>query len=290
MRVLVTGGAGSVGRAVVPELLRRGHTVTVAGRTPGRTVEGARYEVLDCTQFEAVRRLVLEHESVIHLAAIPSPRRHDSREIFEANCLSTYYVFDACVEAGISKIALASSINALGQLFGVRPLPVRYFPIDEDHPQLCTDPYSFSKKILEETAEYFWQRNGISSVSLRITMVVHPGDHMWRRLHDVPNRDPMEQYMVRNYWTWVDARDSARAFVDGIEAPYQGAHPLFINDSVNNIGMPSRQLAAMAYPEVTDFREPLDGTESLVSVRRAKEILGWEPQVHFPQEPPPAPE
>ena len=44
----------------------------------------------------------------------------------------------------------------------------------------------------------------------------------------------------------------------------------------------------MASP-MTDFREPLEGTESLVSVRRAKEILGWEPQVHFPQESPPTP-
>jgi len=276
----VTGGAGSVGRPVVEELVQRGHEVTAAGRTPGRVLEGAEYITLDCTDYEGVLRAVGDHDTVVHLAAIPSPRRGMSHEIFESNVLATHYVFDACVQAGIKKIAVASSINALGQQYGIRPLPVRYFPIDEDHPQLCTDAYSFSKKIAEEMADYFWLREGISSVSLRLTHVVAPGSRLWRYLHE-RGADVEADHQVLNYWTWVDARDSARAFAMGIEEPYEGAHALFINDDVNCVGVPSRELADRFYPEVTDWREPVEGTDTLVSVRRAKEVMGWEPIYHY---------
>ena len=276
MKVLVTGGAGKVGVWVVRELAARGHEVTAAGRTPDREVEGGRYAVLDCLDAEAVRRAVAQHDTVVHLAAIPSPRPGMSRELFEVNCQGSYNVFEACAEAGVKKLAVASSINALGMYFGVKPLPVRYFPIDEDHPTLCSDPYSFSKKVDEEMAEYFWEKDGISSVSLRIPMVMAPPVD-GGRLRPMRDRDAMEAFLRRNYWTWVDARDSARAFVLGVEVDYQGPHVLFINDRVNCMARPSRELAAMGYPDVVDWREPIEADEALVSCRRAEALLGWTP-------------
>jgi nucleoside-diphosphate-sugar epimerase len=277
MKVHVTGGAGGVGRWVVRELLARGHQVTAAGRTPGReTVEGSVYEVLDCLNYPRLRQLVSQHEAVIHLAGIPSLRPDMARETFEANCMGTFNVFEACVEAGIPRIAVASSINALGQWYGVKPLPVRYFPIDEDHPQLLSDPYSFSKKVLEDIGEYYWHRHGIHSVSLRITWVINP----WRGQEYVNTMrayGPNVEFLVRNYWTWVDSRDSARAFVAGIEADYQGAHKLFINSDQNIVGLDSRALANHFFPEAKEWREDIQGDAALVSCRRAKEILGWEP-------------
>ncbi|MCX7013227.1 MAG: NAD(P)-dependent oxidoreductase [Candidatus Sumerlaeota bacterium] len=280
MRVLVTGGAGSVGGWVVKELIRRGHAVTVCGRTPGRVIEGARYETLDCTDLGATRRLAREHDTVAHLAAIPIPGRVSSPDIFRINCLGTYHVFEACVEAGIKKLAVASSINALGQKFGVKPLPVRYFPIDEDHPQLCSDPYSFSKKVTEEIGEFYWERHGVSSVSIRLPWVVDPIRHRHYIL-ERKGMDPRHSSLVSDYWTWLDARDSALVFALGIEVPYEGAHTLFAVDSANCLGRPSRELAAMCFPEVTDWREPIAGDESLVSCRRAKALLGWEPVYRF---------
>jgi nucleoside-diphosphate-sugar epimerase len=276
MKVLVTGGAGKVGVWVVRELIARGHEVTAAGRTHGRTLEGARYEVLDCTDLEATRRIVGEHDTVIHLAAIPSPGRTPSCEIFRINCLGSYHIYEACAEAGIRKIAVASSINALGMYFGVKLLPVRYFPIDEEHPTLLSDPYSFSKNVLDQMAEYFWNKDGISSVSIRIPAVIMPPPD-GSRLRPRDSQDAETSFQIRNYWTWVDARDSARAFALGVEADYEGAHTLFINDRVNCLRMPSRELAARFYPEVTDWREPVEADEALVSCRRAKQILGWQP-------------
>ena len=45
------------------------------------------------------------------------------------------------------------------------------FPIDEDHPTYTTDPYSFSKQVIEDIGAYFWRREGISSVFLRFPAV-----------------------------------------------------------------------------------------------------------------------
>lgn len=281
MKVLVTGGAGGVGRWVVRELLAHGHQATAAGRTPDReAIEGSAYEVLDCLDYPRLLELVSRHESVIHLAGIPSLRRDMARQTFEANCMGTYNVFEACVETGIRKIAVASSINALGQWYGVKPLPVRYFPIDEDHPQLLSDPYSFSKKVLEDIGEYYWHRHGISSVSLRITWVINPMRGL-EHVNAIRAHGPGVEFLVRNYWTWVDSRDSARAFVAGIEADYEGAHNLFINSDQNIVGLDSRALANHFFPEAQEWREDIQGDAALVSCRRAREVLGWEPTIRL---------
>jgi nucleoside-diphosphate-sugar epimerase len=277
VKILVTGGAGHVGRYVWELLVAHGHEVTVCGRTPGRQLDGAAYRSLDVTEFAAVRAACEGMDRVVHLAAIPNPNSGTSEAIFKANCEGTYNVFQACADVGIGQLAVASSINALGHNMGRTKLRVSYFPIDEDHPQGGSDPYSFSKQVTEQIGRFFWEKDGIASVSIRIPWVGEPTEGLAerrRRAHADPERWGRGQ---GDYWTWIDARDSARAFAMAVEQPVEGAHTIFVNDDHNALGVPSRELAARFYPYVTDWREPMTGTESLVSVRRAKELLGWEP-------------
>lgn len=173
MRILITGGTGAIGRPTVQWLLAHGHAVRVLDLRIADPIPGADYRAGDITDFDGLREHVAGMEGVLHLAAYPHPSMAASQEIFRVNVGGTFNVFQAAVEAGIRRVVCASSINALGYNFGVK-FPegqLRYFPIDEDHPLYTTDPYSFSKQMIEEIGGYFWRREGVSSVFLRFPAV-----------------------------------------------------------------------------------------------------------------------
>ena len=77
MRVLLTGGAGFIGRHVLHELLRRGHAVRILDSLrpdvhvpdTARTAEGAELLVADIRDAAAVDRALQGVEAVVHLAA-----------------------------------------------------------------------------------------------------------------------------------------------------------------------------------------------------------------------------
>jgi hypothetical protein len=81
-----------------------------------------------------------------------------------------------------------------------------------------------------------------------------------------------------NFWTSLDARDAAQSIEKGLLAGYEGSHPLYVNAAHNSLGYPSAQLAAYAFPEVTEYKRPLQGTETLVSIDRARALIGFEPE------------
>lgn len=336
MQVLITGGSGSVGKAVVERLVKKGYTVRVIGRTPDISFEGAEYRVCDVNDYPALREAVRGCQAIVHLAAIPNPSGGPPQELFRVNCGGTFNVFQAAAEEGIRRVVQASSINAAGQFYGVKPAPLHYLPLDEEHPVFSTDAYSFSKNIIEEIGRYFWQREGISNLALRLPWVAPAS------LHDNPNprrslitslveqllqrspeerrawfdqawekynafratrpyeknnpafiRDAMaalpeeERLMLLsmtnrvNFFTMLDERDSAQAIEKSLTAPVEGSYALFVNDRYNWSGIPSKTLAELFYPDVQTFKKELAGTESLVSIDRARQLIGFEPEFSF---------
>ena len=175
MNILVTGGAGNVGKGVVAYLVERGHQVRVIDRkleTGGNQGQaGVEYAACDTTDYNAVREQVRGMQGIIHLAAYPYPGAAPGPEIFRVNANSTYNIFEAAAAEGIQRVTCASSINAFGYNYGIKDFPIQYFPIDEAHPTFTTDPYSFSKGITEAIADYYWRRDGISSTCLRMPWV-----------------------------------------------------------------------------------------------------------------------
>lgn len=335
MRILVTGGTGNVGRACVQRLVEHDHRVRVIGRSPDIQIEGAEYRQCDITDFECLREHVRGHDGVIHLAAIPYPGGAPGQEVFRVNCTGTYNVYRAAADEGVQKIASASSINALGYNYGLASFPIEYFPIDEEHPTHTTDSYSFSKEVVEQIGDYFWRREGLSSVNLRLPGVYEvteerrervqrfldqfreafhglmslpeaerrervqravakfdatrpdrsrpvPRDEMrkrWAALREDPDLGLVFGGFGRsNFWASIDARDSAQAFEQGLLADYQGSHALYVNDSHNATGIDSETLAQVFFPDVTARKHPLQDTETLVSIEKARALLGFEPQ------------
>ena len=338
MKILVTGGIGHVGRPTVARLLAHGHEVRILDRVveseipaeAAAEVDGAEYRQVDITDYAALCPHFEGMEAVVHLAAIPDPIPGKDAEIFAINCGGSFNVYQAAAENGIKRVVSASSINALGNGYGIREIEIHYFPIDEHHPGWTSDVYSFSKQILEETAAYFWRREGISSACLRFPWVYtntwfkperfdefHTYFHtaynglmalpeaervtqvrqMLAKLRELRARhsrgeigdDEMMTTMQEtpgailtfgrnDFWTMLDGRDAAQAIEKAVLAEYTGSHPLWIVNSHNSTGLPTQGLAALMYPDVKTWTRPIEGTASLVSIDKARALIGFEPE------------
>ena len=319
MKVLVTGGTGAVGGSAVARLIRNGCEVKVIGRRPDMEIDGGEYRTCDICDYASLREQVRGMEGIVHLAALPHPYAGSADEIFQINCAGTFNVYQAAAEEGIKRVISASSINAFGYNFGLEAFPLRYFPIDEDHPGVTTDPYSFSKQIMEETGSYFWRREGISSVFLRLPFVYGEGrgGDMPARVRESygelialpekerqaraqelltliekrrearrrkerrgrPNWDEMRKvFGITDFWAIIHTEDSAQAIEKGLLADFEGSHPIFVNHSGNVTSVDSEELVRLFYPEVKERKRPLKGSDSLVSIERARELIGFEPE------------
>ena len=145
-------------------------------------IEGAQYKQCDIVDFDCLTENVKGMEGIVHLAAIPNPGQGTGQDIFHVNCTGTFNVYRAAANAGIHRIVSASSINALGYNFGIKRFQLSYFPMDEEHASFTTDPYSFSKQVMEEIGAYFWRREGVSSVFLRLPGVYEMTEERMERM------------------------------------------------------------------------------------------------------------
>lgn len=171
MRVLITGGAGHVGKPICEKFVGNGWDARVIDLAPECDIEGISYVQCDILDFAALSKQVEGCDAIVHLAAIPSTWTHPNSTVFEVNVAGSYNVFEAAERAGVKRIAQASSINAFGGYWGCDDRQYDYFPLDEDHPLHTTDAYSFSKQLVEEIAAYYQRRSGINSVSFRLPAV-----------------------------------------------------------------------------------------------------------------------
>lgn len=167
MRALITGGTGHIGKATTQCLLQNGWEVRVIDLPSNAKIEGAEYIQCNILDYDNLLTATRGCDTVIHLAAIRNPYSALGHAVFQVNVTGTFNVFEAAAAAGIRRIVQASSINALGAFYGTVEINPQYLPIDEQHPTFTTDPYSFSKQMIEDIGAYYWRREGISSVALR---------------------------------------------------------------------------------------------------------------------------
>ena len=81
-----------------------------------------------------------------------------------------------------------------------------------------------------------------------------------------------------NLWAFVDERDVAQALEKGLNASYDGAHTLFITDRHNWAGYDSMSLVRFFFPEVSESSIALSGSETLLSIDKARALIGFEPE------------
>ena len=142
MYIAVTGGIGGVGRTTVAQLIAHGHKVRVLDRVLASEVkpevleeiQGAEYQQAEITDFESLRGQFDGMDAVVHLAALASPGMGPEHLVYDVNTRGTFNVYRTAADAGIKRVVSATSINALGYNYGIKGFPIRYFPIDEEHP------------------------------------------------------------------------------------------------------------------------------------------------------------
>jgi nucleoside-diphosphate-sugar epimerase len=94
-------------------------------------------------------------------------------------------------------------------------------------------------------------------------------------------RDAVTMFGRSNFWTSLEVRDAAQAAEKGLLADLEGSHAVYVTDTHNFVDIPSRDLAEVWFPEVTEWKSPVEGTESLVSIDAARALIGFEPAYPF---------
>lgn len=281
-RIAITGGSGMAGHWILKHFIESGYdVVNIDARRPAESL--CRTIQTDLTNSGQVINALsafgtgdrTPYAGVVHFAAIPNAHSWPNDEVFRVNTLSTYNVLEACAIHGIDKVVLASSESSYGICFASEFFPPQYLPVDEDHPQLPEDSYGLSKVVNEVTAAAFHRRTGMQVVSFRLGNILTPEAH-----DRIRARFPHPEDRLRILWSYIDTRDVAKACQLAIETDDIGCQPMILAADDTSSDLASTELIQRFLPGVTDLRQEFRGRESLMSNRRAREILGWTQQ-HF---------
>ncbi|MFG1656944.1 NAD-dependent epimerase/dehydratase family protein [Micromonospora chersina] len=279
-RVVVTGAAGKLGRAVVAHLRAVGVDVLAVDRAGGRDprdVDGE-FLLVDLTDYgqvvEAFTGGADEHAggvaAVVHLAAVPAPGLLPNAVTFANNSAATYNVFAAARAAGIRRVVWASSETVLGLPFDTPP---PYAPVDEEYPPRPESTYSLNKALEEEMARHFcrWDPE-LVMVGLRFSNVMDVEDYA-----AFPSFQADPRLRRWNLWGYIDARDGAQAVERALAHDRPGADVFIIANADTVMNRSSADLMAEVYPGV-EVRGELGEHETLLSIDKARRVLGYEPR------------
>jgi UDP-glucose 4-epimerase len=164
MRILVTGGGGSIGRVLVPFLLDRGHSVSILDKETG-AVQGLGKSGLRLVQGEveeqtAVADAAAGAEAIIHLAWSFSD---DPRVLLDVDLRGHLNLLEAARSQGCQHFVYTSSAVVYG-----KPLRV---PIDEEHPLRVLEArkpaYGVAKEFAEKLTLLAGRQDGLPVTILR---------------------------------------------------------------------------------------------------------------------------
>lgn len=282
-KVLVTGGSGKLGRAVLRDLVTHGYDVLNIDQQalPEPICPSIR---IDLTNFGEVAAAILggvderkgPFDAVVHLAAIPAPGLAANARTFTNNVPTTYNVFEASRLAGIKNIVFASSETVLGLPFDTPP---PYAPVDEDYYPRPESAYSLGKLLDETMAAQFcrWDPD-LRIVGLRFSNVMNPEDYA-----AFPKFDADPRARKWNLWGYIDARDGAQAVRRSIRAEFKGFEAFIIANADTVMSRSNMSLLAEVFPDVP-AKGNLTANGTLLSIEKAKRMLGYSPQYSWRNE------
>lgn len=271
-RVVVTGGSGRLGREVIKILLTGDYEVLSIDVTSDEDTN-VKFHCIDLTDRNAVCDALSGADCVIHLGAVPGPLAQPEADTFRTNVLSTWNVAEAAVLHGLERIVFASSVFTLGWHQDANAFHPEYLPVDEEHPLSPLEAYGLSKVVGEEVMSSVSRRTGIATVSLRIMNVIQTDGY-----NALPWPTPTPESPVQyTHWAYVDVRDAAKACCQALEAPTISHEAMYIAAEDIRFDTPTETLIQQFLPN-TEIRHPLPGITSVISIEKARRLIGFRPE------------
>jgi len=278
--ILVTGGSGTLGSAVAPQLIAEGWTVRRADLHAPRDGIGE-FLATDVRRPVDARRAVEGVEAILHAAAWHGIhlRDHPARDFWELNVDGTFNLLEAAADAGVGRFVLSSTMGVYGE---------SSHPDDDDsairvHEALPLRPgeiYGQSKVMAERLAAFYDRARGVRAIALRYGMFVP---------------EPFTHYGIRMLYGGVDVRDVAAANIAALRrlarpgrfSAYNVFSALPFDDSDLEL-LRSDPLAAVTrhWPDAGELLGRVDARpwgpiNAVYDIGRAERELGWRPRYGF---------
>jgi UDP-glucose 4-epimerase len=291
MKCLVLGGGGFIGSHIVEELHAAGHDIRILERprVPRFREFASRVEWVegDFQSASVVHDAVDGIDAVFHLVSTTLPKSSNDDPIFdlESNVVATLRMLEFARDARVRKIIFISSG---GTVYGT-PASL---PIPETHPTEPRVAYGIAKLAIEKYLALFQRLHGMDYTVLRVanpygkrqrveTAQGAVAAFIDRVLRDQPIEIWGDGTITRDY---VHVADVARAFLHALD--YDGDVHIFnvasgrgrtLNELVALLeDVMGRRIAVRYMPG-----RPFDVPSNVLAIDRARDVLGWMPQVDF---------
>ena len=291
-RIVVTGGAGFLGRCVCAELARRG--------VPPERVLVPRRRTYDLTREEDVVRLYEDAAPsvVLHLAAevggIGANREQPGR-FFYANMAMGLHLIEHARRRGVKKFVQVGTICAYPKF---TPVPFREEDLWNGYPEETNAPYGIAKKALLVMLQAYRRQYGLNGIYLLPVNLYGPGDNFDPRTsHVIPA-------LIRKFCEAVDSgaeevvvwgtgsasreflyvEDAARGIVLATER-YDGPEPVNLGAgfeiTIRDLAEKLRALIGFRGRIVWDKTKPDGQPRRCLDTRRAAESFGFRATTPF---------
>jgi GDP-L-fucose synthase len=287
-RIVVTGGAGFLGREVCACLEARGCRDIFVPRS-------ADYDLVDVERVRALYRDA-RPEVVIHLAAvvggIGANRKNPARFFYENLMMGVQLIHEAHL-AGLEKFVTVGTICAYPKF---APVPFREEDLWEGYPEETNAPYGLAKKMLLVQGQAYRQQYGIDAIYLLPVNLYGPGDNFDpRSSHVIPAlikkfvdaREARADHVV----AWGDGsptreflhvRDAAAGIVLAAER-YDGPLPINLGTgreiAIKDLAEKVARLCRFEGEIVWDTSKPNGQPRRRLDTSRAEALLGFSAQI-----------
>jgi uronate dehydrogenase len=160
-RLLLTGAAGGLGKVLRERLRPHADILRLSDIAALSPAGGAHEEVVPCDLSDkaAVHALVEGCDAIVHLGGVSVERPFE--EILEANIKGVFHIYEAARRHGVKRVVFASSNHVIGFYEQTEQLDAHAARRPDGY-------YGLSKSFGEDVAQFYFDRWGIETVSIRI--------------------------------------------------------------------------------------------------------------------------